>query len=98
MALIGFGTECFSPGPAKHLTLPSIIVFGLSHSDGRYCKYSPAGARGWTGLDGHHADTFLLHAGLWLWLVVVLVPGALASFIPARNASRLTVREVLAYE
>lgn len=36
--------------------------------------------------------------GLWLWLVVVLLLSALASFIPARNASRLTVREVLAYE
>jgi putative ABC transport system permease protein len=36
--------------------------------------------------------------GLWVWLVVVLVLSALASFIPARNASRLTVREVLAYE
>jgi putative ABC transport system permease protein len=36
--------------------------------------------------------------GLWLWLVVVLILSALASFIPARNASRLTVREVLAYE
>ncbi|MCJ7433106.1 MAG: ABC transporter permease [Anaerolineales bacterium] len=36
--------------------------------------------------------------GLWLWLVVVIVLSILASFIPARNASRLTVREVLAYE
>ena len=36
--------------------------------------------------------------GLWIWLVVVLFLSALASFIPARNASRLTVREVLAYE
>jgi putative ABC transport system permease protein len=36
--------------------------------------------------------------GLWVWLVVVLLLSALASFIPARNASRLTVREVLAYE
>jgi putative ABC transport system permease protein len=36
--------------------------------------------------------------GLWLWLVVVLFLSALASFIPARNASRMTVREVLAYE
>jgi putative ABC transport system permease protein len=36
--------------------------------------------------------------GLWLWLVVVLLLSALASFIPARNASKLTVREVLAYE
>ena len=36
--------------------------------------------------------------GLWLWLVTVIVLSALASFVPARNASRLTVREVLAYE
>jgi putative ABC transport system permease protein len=36
--------------------------------------------------------------GLWLWLVVVLLLSAFASFIPARSASRLTVREVLAYE
>jgi putative ABC transport system permease protein len=37
-------------------------------------------------------------AGLWLWLVLVVILSALASFLPARNASRLTVREVLAYE
>ncbi|MGE5464254.1 MAG: ABC transporter permease [Syntrophothermus sp.] len=36
--------------------------------------------------------------GLWTWLVIVFLLSALASFIPARNASRLTVREVLAYE
>jgi putative ABC transport system permease protein len=36
--------------------------------------------------------------GLWLWLVVVVILSVLASSIPARNASRLTVREVLAYE
>jgi putative ABC transport system permease protein len=35
---------------------------------------------------------------MWLWLVMVIVLSALASFLPARNASRLTVREVLAYE
>jgi putative ABC transport system permease protein len=33
-----------------------------------------------------------------VWLVIVLVLSALASFVPARNASRLTVREVLSYE
>lgn len=37
-------------------------------------------------------------AGYILWLVIVLVISALASAIPARNASRLTIREVLAYE
>ncbi len=36
--------------------------------------------------------------GLLLWLVVALVLAFLASYLPARNASRLTVREVLAYE
>lgn len=35
-------------------------------------------------------------AALWLGLVVLLA--AVASLLPARNASRLTVREVLAYE
>jgi putative ABC transport system permease protein len=37
-------------------------------------------------------------AGVGLWLVVVVLLSVAASFIPARNASRLTVREVLAYE
>jgi putative ABC transport system permease protein len=36
--------------------------------------------------------------GVVLWLVVVLILAALASFWPARNASRVTVRDVLAYE
>ncbi len=36
--------------------------------------------------------------GAWIWLVIVTVLSALACFFPARNASRLTVREVLAYE
>lgn len=36
--------------------------------------------------------------GLWMWLVIVILLSVFASFVPARNASRLTVREVLAYE
>jgi putative ABC transport system permease protein len=36
--------------------------------------------------------------GLALWLGIVLVLSAVASFLPARNAVRLTVRDVLAYE
>jgi putative ABC transport system permease protein len=36
--------------------------------------------------------------GVWVWLVFVILLSALASFFPARNASRMTVREVLAYE
>jgi putative ABC transport system permease protein len=37
-------------------------------------------------------------SGVAIWLVAVLVLSAVASFLPARNASRLTVRDVLAYE
>ena len=37
-------------------------------------------------------------AGIVIWLVVVLVLAAIASCLPARNAVRLTVRDVLAYE
>lgn len=36
--------------------------------------------------------------GVVTWLVVVVILAAVASFLPAWNASRLTVREVLAYE
>jgi putative ABC transport system permease protein len=36
--------------------------------------------------------------GVGLWLVVVLALATLASLLPARSASRVTVREVLAYE
>jgi putative ABC transport system permease protein len=36
--------------------------------------------------------------GVLLWLVLVVILSALASLLPARNASRLTVRQVLAYE
>jgi putative ABC transport system permease protein len=37
-------------------------------------------------------------AGIVIWLMVVLVLAAIASSLPARNAVRLTVRDVLAYE
>lgn len=36
--------------------------------------------------------------GMLLWLGVVIVLSAVASMLPARNAARLTIREVLAYE
>ncbi|RPI22938.1 MAG: FtsX-like permease family protein, partial [Chloroflexota bacterium] len=41
--------------------------------------------------------TFSANAFL-IWLGVVLALSAMASIIPARNAARLTIREVLAYE
>jgi putative ABC transport system permease protein len=36
--------------------------------------------------------------GIVLWLAVVIVLSAIASIMPARNAARLTINEVLAYE
>jgi putative ABC transport system permease protein len=36
--------------------------------------------------------------GFLIWLGVMIVLATVASFGPARNATRLTIREVLAYE
>ena len=36
--------------------------------------------------------------GVFVWLGVVVLLSAVASVLPARNAARLTIREVLAYE
>jgi putative ABC transport system permease protein len=36
--------------------------------------------------------------GVLLWLVIVIVLSIIASILPARNAARLTINEVLAYE
>jgi putative ABC transport system permease protein len=43
-------------------------------------------------------DVVFTWEGFALWLAVVLILSALASVLPARNAARLTIREVLAYE
>jgi putative ABC transport system permease protein len=43
------------------------------------------------------AFSFIL-TGVIIWLALVLLLSALASVLPARNAARLTIREVLAYE
>jgi putative ABC transport system permease protein len=36
--------------------------------------------------------------GIFLWLVIIVCLSIAASIIPARQASRLSIREVLAYE
>jgi putative ABC transport system permease protein len=38
------------------------------------------------------------YQGFAIWLLVVLALSAVASILPAHNAARLTIREVLAYE
>ncbi len=47
---------------------------------------------------GTPAETGIAIQGFLIWLGIVLGLSILASLIPARNASRLTIREVLAYE
>lgn len=49
-------------------------------------------------LFGAVADFTFTPIGVVLWLVVVLLLSSLASVLPARNAVRLTIREVLSYE
>lgn len=43
-------------------------------------------------------DVVFTYTGYAIWLGLVLILSALASILPARNAARLTIREVLAYE
>jgi putative ABC transport system permease protein len=42
--------------------------------------------------------TVFTYSGYLIWLGLVLVLSAIACILPARNAARLTIREVLAYE
>jgi putative ABC transport system permease protein len=49
-------------------------------------------------LFGATADFTFTPIGVILWGIVVVILSVLASIGPARNATRLTVREVLAYE
>ncbi|HUF00266.1 MAG TPA: ABC transporter permease [Anaerolineales bacterium] len=43
-------------------------------------------------------DVVFTYTGYAIWLGLVLALSAIASVLPARNAARLTIREVLAYE
>ena len=43
-------------------------------------------------------DVVFTYSGYTIWLGLVLALSAIASVLPARNAARLTIREVLAYE
>ncbi|MBU1661816.1 MAG: FtsX-like permease family protein [Chloroflexi bacterium] len=47
---------------------------------------------------GTTMDLTFTFQGVFIWLVVVVIISFLASILPARNAARLTIREVLAYE
>ena len=43
-------------------------------------------------------DVVFTYQGYAIWLALVLILSTFASILPARNAARLTIREVLAYE
>jgi putative ABC transport system permease protein len=43
-------------------------------------------------------DVVFTYLGYAIWLGLVLALSTIASILPARNAARLTIREVLAYE
>ncbi len=43
-------------------------------------------------------DVVFTYQGYVIWLALVLLLSTVASVVPARNAARLTIREVLAYE
>jgi putative ABC transport system permease protein len=43
-------------------------------------------------------DVIFTFTGYGIWLALILVLSVVASILPARNAARLTIREVLAYE
>ena len=43
-------------------------------------------------------DHIVSLSGIALWLVLVIFLAAIASIIPARNASKLSVRETLVHE
>jgi putative ABC transport system permease protein len=47
---------------------------------------------------GSSMDLVFTPFGIYLWLGMVLLLSVIASIIPARNAARLTINEVLAYE
>jgi putative ABC transport system permease protein len=47
---------------------------------------------------GSSIDLVITAQGMIIWLGLVVVLAVVASLIPARNAARMTIREVLAYE
>jgi len=47
------------------------------------------------GVKGNIAFTL---TGFIVWAMILLIFSTISSLVPARNATRLTIREVLAYE
>ena len=76
--------------------LIGLLSFGFGGAG--LLPHHPGALRGDQPGDLSLARRFTSRLRFALWLVVVLVLAVVASIVPARNASRLTIREVLAYE
>lgn len=88
-------------GVARVFILEGVIIGVLSWAFGSVLAYPLGRALGdAVGIPLMGAPLSFTYSvgGMWLWLACVVLLSALASYIPARNAGRLTVREVLAYE
>jgi ABC-type lipoprotein release transport system permease subunit len=44
------------------------------------------------------AQYYFSFAGVWIWLAIVITLALVASWLPARRATQISVRESLAYE
>jgi putative ABC transport system permease protein len=86
---------------AQVFVLESVFIGVISWSMGALLAVPVSGlmsrALGMALLQSPFSYRFSL-VGVAIWLLVVIVLSVVASFLPARSASRLTVREVLAYE
>ena len=91
-----------SDGAVLLIVMVESILTGVLSRVGGVALGFPIGRiiRGQTGIQLFQTPCTCVFApdGIFIWLVVVIVLSALASFLPARSATRLTVREVLAYE
>ncbi|MEZ4675393.1 MAG: FtsX-like permease family protein [Caldilineaceae bacterium] len=89
-------------GAIQRIVIVEGVLIGLiSWLIGAALAY-PAGAAISSGVGQVLFNTDLPYTfsstGLVTWFVIVSILATVASFLPARNASKLTVREVLAYE
>ena len=84
----------FNGGAHKHraAAAPQPAAASASETDAPFVRLREVGKTYPTGDGAFTAQGFVI------WLVIVVVLSVVASLMPARSASRLTIREVLAYE
>ncbi|MFN2121645.1 MAG: FtsX-like permease family protein [Anaerolineales bacterium] len=75
----------------------SLMTWGLAIAASFPISYSLLGIIG-EAISGSEIALRFTPLGMLYWLAIVVVLSVLASLVPARNAARLTINEVLAYE